>query len=321
MRKKLKIGNVELENPFFLAPLAGITDAPFRRICKEKGASLVYSEMISGKGLYYNDKNTERLLKLYEDEKPVAFQIFGSEPEIMAHTAKILATRENCILDINMGCPVPKVVKNGEGSALLKNIDLIYDIVKATVENAQKPVTAKIRIGWDENSINALEVAKTIEAAGASAVAVHGRTREQYYSGKAQWQIIEQVKKAVDIPVIGNGDTFKGQDALDMMDQTGCDFVMIARGAMGNPWIFREAVALWNGGALPETASLEEKLFIVNRQFDMVLEEKGEYAAIREMRKHIGWYLKGIAGATEIRRKVNGINHTEELKALIREIK
>ncbi|MEG2198959.1 MAG: tRNA dihydrouridine synthase DusB [Anaerovorax sp.] len=317
MDRNLKIGNVVLENPFFLAPLAGITDAPFRRICKEEGASLVYSEMISGKGLYYNDKNTERLLKLYDDEKPVAFQIFGSEPEIMAHTAKTLAGRENCILDINMGCPVPKVVKNGEGSALLKNMDLIYEIVKKTVENAGKPVTAKIRIGWDEKSVNAVEVAKAIEAAGADAIAVHGRTREQYYSGKAQWSVIGQVKKAVNIPVIGNGDVFKGQDALDLMDQTGCDFVMIARGAMGNPWIFREALALWKGNPRPEPIALQEKLTTVNRQFDMVLEEKGEYAAVREMRKHIGWYLKGVHGAAEIRCKVNAIEEAKELKELI----
>lgn len=321
MKKNLKIGNVELENPFFLAPLAGITDAPFRRICKEQGASLVYSEMISGKGLYYNDKNTEKLLKLYDDEKPVAFQIFGSEPEIMAYTAKTLACRENVILDINMGCPVPKVVKNGEGSALLKKVDLVYEIVKSAVDNGEKPVTAKIRIGWDEKSINAVEVAKAIEAAGASAVGVHGRTREQYYSGKADWSVIGQVKKAVGIPVIGNGDVFKGQDALDLLEQTGCDFVMIARGAMGNPWIFAEAVALWRGEPLPQPVSLQEKLSIVNKQFDLVLEEKGEYAAVREMRKHIGWYLKGVHRSAEIRCKVNSIDNVEELKAALHSIR
>lgn len=317
MKKKLQIGNVSLESPFLLAPLAGITDAPFRRICKEQGAALVYSEMVSGKGLYYNDKNTERLLKLYEDEKPVAYQIFGSEPDIMAYTAKTLASRENCILDINMGCPVPKVVKNGEGSALLRTPELVYDIIKTVVSEAGKPVTAKIRIGWDENSINAVEIAKAVEAAGASAVGVHGRTREQYYNGKADWSVIAQVKKAVSIPVIGNGDVFTGRNAIDLMNETGCDFVMIARGAMGNPWIFKEALALWNGEEIPQRPSVNDILRVVLKQFDLLLAEKGEYAAVRVMRKHIGWYLKGIPGSAEIRRKVNSIENADLLKKTI----
>jgi len=301
------IGNVTLENPFFLAPLAGITDAPFRRICKEQGAGLVYSEMVSGKGLYYNDKATERLLRIYEDEKPVAFQIFGSEPEIIGFTAKKLVDRENCILDINMGCPVPKVVRNGEGSALLKDPKLVYDIVASAVANAGKPVTVKIRIGWDADSINAVEIAKVIEAAGASAIGVHGRTREQYYSGKADWDVIRQVKKAVSIPVIGNGDVFSGHDAVRLMEETGCDFVMIARGALGNPWIFREALALWKGENVPPPPSRKEKVDLIIKHFDLLLEEKGEYAAVREMRKHAGWYLKGIPGSAGIRRQLNSI--------------
>ncbi|WP_037373216.1 tRNA dihydrouridine synthase DusB [Anaerovorax odorimutans] len=317
MKNKLQIGNIKIESPFLLAPLAGVTDAPFRRICKQQGAALVYSEMVSGKGLYYNDKNTERLLKIYEDEKPVAYQIFGSEPEIMAYTAKTLAKKDNCLLDINMGCPVPKVVKNGEGSALLKSIDKVYEIVKAVVLNAEKPVTAKIRIGWDEKSINAVETAKAIEAAGASAVCVHGRTREQFYNGKADWSVISNVKKAIKIPVIGNGDVFNGQNALDMMKETNCDFVMIARGAMGNPWIFKEALALWNGDEISKEPTLEEKLNIINKHFDYLLKEKGEYAAVREMRKHIGWYLKGVHGAAEIRRKVNNINDADLLMKTI----
>jgi len=311
------IGNVTLENPFFLAPLAGITDAPFRRICKEQGAGLVYSEMVSGKGLYYNDKATERLLKIYDDEKPVAFQIFGSDPDIMSFTAQKLAGRENSILDINMGCPVPKLVKNGEGSALLKDPQLVETIIRAAVSFAGKPVTAKIRIGWDAESINAVEIAKAIEAGGASAIGVHGRTREQYYSGKADWNVIRQVKQAVSIPVIGNGDIFSGQDAISMMEETGCDFVMIARGALGNPWIFREALALWKGQTLPPRPTIPEKIELILNHFDLLLVEKGEYAAVREMRKHAGWYLKGIPGSAAVRRDLNSIVEAELLKETI----
>ena len=314
------IGNVILENPFFLAPLAGITDAPFRRICKEQGAGLVYSEMVSGKGLFYNDKATERLLRIYEDEEPVAFQIFGSEPEIISYTAQKLRDRENCILDINMGCPVPKVVKNGEGSALLKDPKLVDTIVKAAVAKAGKPVTAKIRIGWDAENINAVEIAKVIEAAGASAIGVHGRTREQYYSGKADWDVIRQVKEAVSIPVIGNGDVFTGQDAVRMLEETGCDFVMIARGALGNPWIFKEALALWKGQSAPQHPNLTEKIKTIIKHFDLLLEEKGEYAAVREMRKHAGWYLKGISGSAGIRRQLNSIVKADILKETISQL-
>lgn len=313
----MRIGTITLENPFFLAPLAGITDAPFRRICKEQGAGLVYTEMVSGKGLYYNDKATERLLRIYEDEKPVAIQIFGSEPDIIGFAAKKLEGRENCILDINMGCPVPKVVRNGEGSALLKDPRLVESIVKTAVERAGKPVTAKIRIGWDAESINAVEIAKAIEAAGAAAVGVHGRTREQYYSGKADWDVIRQVKKAVSIPVIGNGDVFSGRDAVRLMEETGCDFVMIARGALGNPWIFREALAQWQGKKVPPPPDLSEKVKLILNHFDLLLEEKGEYAAVREMRKHAGWYLKGIPGSAGLRRQLNSIVKADMLKETI----
>lgn len=313
----MRIGNITLDNPFFLAPLAGITDAPFRRICKEQGAGLVYSEMVSGKGLYYNDKATERLLRIYDEEKPVAIQIFGSEPDIIGFAAKQLADRENCILDINMGCPVPKVVKNGEGSALLKDPGLAEAVVRAAVANAGKPVTAKIRIGWDAGSINAVEIARIIEAAGASAIGVHGRTREQYYSGKADWDVIRQVKQAVSIPVIGNGDVFSASDAIRLMDETGCDFVMIARGALGNPWIFKEALALWKGASVPPPPGLDEKADLILKHFDLLLEEKGEYAAVREMRKHAGWYLKGIPGSAGLRRELNSIVKADILKETI----
>lgn len=313
----MKIGNIELENPFVLAPLAGITDAPARSLAKEQGAALVYSEMVSGKGLWYKDKNTERLLKIETGEEPIFYQLFGSEPEILAHAAKVLRTRGNAGIDINMGCPVPKVVKNGEGSALLKNPNLIYDLVKAVVQAAEKPVTAKIRIGWDSESINAVETARAIEAAGASAVAVHGRTREQYYTGNADWDMIRQVKKAVSIPVIGNGDVFSGEDANRMLAETGCDMVMIARGALGNPWIFRDAIAIWKGEEKPAPPTLEEKVEMMLVHLQRMLAEKGEYAAVREMRKHVGWYLKGERGAAALRREVNNITSGEELKNTI----
>lgn len=308
------IGTIQLENPFLLAPLAGITDGPTRSLAKEQGAAFVYSEMVSGKGLWYKDKNTERLLKIYPGEKPMAFQIFGSEPDILAHAAKTLKDRENAAIDINMGCPVPKVVKNGEGAALLKNTERVYELVKATVQAAGKPVTAKIRIGWDEKSVNAVETAKAIEAAGAAAVAVHGRTREQYYTGTADWAMIRRVKESVSIPVIGNGDVFTGEDANRMLRETGCDMVMIARGALGNPWIFRDALAIWKGEEKPQPPSLEEKVWMMQLHLERLLAEKGEYAAVREMRKHVGWYLKGVHGSAAVRRRVNSITDIRELR-------
>ena len=256
----MKIGNIELENPFVLAPLAGITDGPARSLAKEQGAALLYSEMVSAKGLWYKDKNTERLLEIFPGEEPIAYQLFGSESDIIAHAAKTLRGRKNAAFDINMGCPVPKVVKNGEGSALLKDPDRIYELVKAAADHAGKPVTAKIRIGWDQDSINAVQTAKAIEAAGAAAVAVHGRTRQQYYTGHADWDMIRRVKENVNIPVIGNGDVFSGEDANRMLKETGCDMVMIARGALGNPWIFRDAIAIWKGDEKPPAPSLEQRV-------------------------------------------------------------
>ncbi len=318
--KELRIGSLILDNPFFLAPLAGITDAPMRRLCKEQGAALVFSEMVSGKGLWYKDKNTARLLETYEEERPVAFQIFGHEPEIMAFTAAELSKLPCAAIDINMGCPVPKIVKNGEGSALLKNPDLIYDIVSATVKNTDKPVTVKIRIGWDNNSINAVEVAHAISAAGACAITVHGRTREQYYSGKADWSMIAAVKRAVDIPVVGNGDVVDAASAMAMMKETGCDFVMVGRGALGNPWIFRELTAAWKGEELPQPPSGEEKKEMMIRHLEDLAEFKGEYPAVREMRKHVGWYIKGMHNAASFRGKVNQINDIDELKEAIKSI-
>ena len=317
MNRDLKIGNVTLDNPFLLAPLAGITDAPARRICREMGAAMTYSEMVSGKGLYYGDKKTEQLLKIYGEEKPVAYQVFGSDPEIMAFTAEKLDERENAILDVNMGCPVPKIVKNGEGSALMKNPDLIYDIISAMTKKTSKPVTVKMRIGFDENTINVCECARAAEAGGAAAVTVHGRTREQYYAGIADWDRIAEVKKILHIPVIGNGDVVSGKTALEMMEHTGCDFVMVGRAALGNPWIFRELNAAWEGREIPEPPTLEDKKAMFIRHFKDVLEFKGEYVAVREMRKFTGWYFKGVPGSAAFRGRVNQITDAE---LLIKEI-
>lgn len=311
--RSLEINGIKLENPFLAAPLAGITDAPTRRINREMGAAMGYSEMVSGKGLMYNNKNTEDLLKIYPEEKPVAYQIFGSEPEVMAYTAKQLQGRENALIDINMGCPVPKVVKNGEGSAMLKTLELIYDVVSATVANADKPVTVKIRIGWDDDSINCVEVAKIIEKAGASAVAVHGRTRMQYYSGKANWDAIKEVKENVGITVIGNGDIFSATDAMRMMEYTGCDLVMIGRGMLGNPWIFKQCKALWEGKGEIEKPSRDEVVDMMIRHFTDIKEIKGERTAVNEMRKHVGWYTKGMPNSAAFRRSINEVNDSETL--------
>ncbi len=382
MKKDCNIGNVRLANPFLLAPLAGVTDAPFRRICGEMGAGLVYSEMVSAKGLWYKDKNTDRLLEILDGEAPVAYQIFGHEPEIMAEAVHMLNERKHVLLDINMGCPVPKIVRNGEGSALMRDPDLAQRVVEAAVSASTKPVTVKIRAGWNDAEKNAVEVARAIEAGGASAVAVHGRTREQFYSGNADWNIIAAVKDAVRIPVIGNGDVSDVTAAYRMMQETDCDFVMIGRGALGNPWIFESLARAWTAGAFdalrPEAQgseanqqgavgaqpavqdtdlsrqggsrnaagaqpagaavkvqqpgaaadpalyncapSKEQKIAMMLRHFDDVYAHKGEYTAVREMRKHVGWYLKGIPGAAAFRGRVNQINDAAALRAAIRSI-
>ena len=314
-----KIGSLILENPFILAPLAGVTDAPFRRLCKEQGASLVYSEMVSCKGLIYRNRNTEDLLKIYDEEKPVTYQLFGGQPEVFGAAAKLLSDRDNAALDINMGCPVHKIVSNGEGAALLKTPDMIGRIVDAVVRETKKPVTVKIRSGWDGQSINAAEVAKIAESAGAAAIAVHARTREQFYGGKADWQVIRDVKNAVSVPVIGNGDVFSGEDAIRMIRETGCDFVMIARGALGNPWIFREALSLLHEGVQTGPPTMAERREAASRHFSGLVEVKGEYAAVREMRKHLAWYFKGVPYSSELRRRANVIGSAKELFALIGE--
>ena len=316
--KELYLYGKKLSGPFLLAPLAGVTDAVMRRICFREGASLAYTEMVSAKGLYYGDRKTESLLYIPEDAGPTSIQIFGSDPEIMGYAAEKLAERNNFSLNINMGCPVPKVVRNGDGSALMKDPDLVYDVVRAVADKAGKPVSVKFRKGFDDDHINAVEIAKACEAAGAAAVIVHGRTREQYYSGKADWSIIRQVKEAVDIPVIGNGDVFTGADGVRMMKETGCDLVMVARGAQGNPWIFRELMAAWRGEPEPEKPSTSEVRDIMYQHLDQLVELKGEYAAVREMRKHIAWYTKGRKNGASIRKAVNQIESARQMKEAIR---
>ncbi len=315
--KHLKIGNIELENRYILGPMAGVTDLPFRLLCREQGAGLLCMEMVSAKAIYYNNRNTESLLEIHPDERPVSLQLFGSDPKIMSEMAKRIEERPFAILDVNMGCPVPKVVKNGEGSALMKNPKLVYEIVSALVKAIDKPVTVKIRKGFDDDHVNAVEIAKIIEEAGAAAVAVHGRTREQYYSGKADWNIIRQVKEAVSIPVIGNGDVTSPQKADELVRQTGCDGVMIARGAQGNPWIFSELTQWEETGELPLRPDKDEIRKMMLRHARLQLEYKGEFSGIREMRKHVAWYTKGLKGAARLREKVNAVESLEELENLL----
>ena len=315
--KQLKIGNVLLENSYVLGPMAGVTDLPFRLLCKEQGAGLLCMEMVSAKGIFYNNKNTESLLQIHPEEVPVSLQFFGSDPKIVSEMAKRVEERPFSILDINMGCPVPKVVRNGEGSALMKNPKLVYELVSATVKAIKKPVTVKIRKGFDDEHINAVEIAKIIEEAGAAAVAVQGRTREQYYSGKADWEIIRQVKEAVSIPVIGNGDVTSGEKAIAMREQTGCDGVMIARGAQGNPWIFSELLEYERTGRLPDRPDVEEIKQTMLRHARLQIEYKGDFTGIREMRKHVAWYTKGLHGAARLRDQINQVESYAELENLL----
>ena len=319
MGKTLKIGNVELENRYVLAPMAGVTDLPFRLLCKEQGAGLLCMEMISAKALQYNNKNTKALLEIDPRECPVSLQLFGSDPDIISEQAKRIEELPFQILDINMGCPVPKVVKNGEGSALMNQPELVYDIVYKTVRAIQKPVTVKIRKGFNDESVNAVEIARIVEEAGGAAVAVHGRTREQYYSGKADWDIIRQVKEAVSIPVIGNGDVTNGEKAIAMMEETGCDGVMIGRGAQGNPWIFSELLEYEKTGQMPPRPSREMIRETMLRHTRLQIEFKGEYLGIREIRKHVAWYTKGLEGSAKLRDEINKVESYQELEALLKE--
>ena len=319
MIEKLQIGNVTLENNLILAPMAGVTDLPFRLLCKEQGAALCCMEMVSAKGIYYNNKNTESLLTVDEKERPVSLQLFGSDPDIMAEIAKRIEPRNFDILDINMGCPVPKVVNNGDGSALMKNPRLAGEIIEKMAKAINKPLTVKIRKGFDDEHINAVEMAHVAQESGAAAVAVHGRTREQYYSGKADWDIIRQVKEAVDIPVIGNGDILDAKDVIAMKEQTNCDGFMIGRGAQGNPWIFAQILHYFETGELIGKPPLEEMIDTMLRHARLQIEFKGDYLGIREMRKHAAWYTAGYKGASRLRGAINNVESYEDLERLFEE--
>ena len=313
----MKIGNVNIENNLVLAPMAGVTDLPFRILCREQGCGLLYTEMVSAKAVLYNNKNTEALLEVEPEENPISLQLFGSDPQIMADMAKRLEERPFDIFDINMGCPVPKIVNNGEGSALMKNPLLVGQIVEAMAKAVKKPVTVKIRKGFNDDMINAPEIAHIVEESGGAAVAVHGRTREQFYTGIADWDIIRQVVERVNIPVIGNGDVCSAEDVIAMEQQTGCEAVMIGRGARGNPWIFSRINEYRRTGVLPPKPDVAEIKRMIKKHAQLQLRYKGEYLGIREMRKHVVWYTTGLKDSAALRNEVNLTESMDELFELL----
>lgn len=316
----MKIGNIAVKNNVFLAPMAGVTDLAFRLLCKEHGCGLVYSEMVSAKAIFFNNKKTDILLKIEDKERPIAIQLFGSDPILIGEMIKKIDNDKIDIFDINMGCPVPKVVNNGEGSALMKSPQLVSQIVSEACKSTEKPVTVKIRKGFTEDSINAVEIAKIAEDSGASAVAVHGRTREQYYSGKADWDIIRKVKQSVNIPVIGNGDVVNEEDAKNLLDYTKCDAIMVGRGCQGNPWIFREILYYLETGKKLDKPTKDEIIGTIMKHAKMLIEIKGEHIAIREMRKHVSWYTKGMYNSTKMRKEINMIENFLDFEKKIIEL-
>ena len=318
--KPLFIGNVQLSNNIILAPMAGVTDLPFRLLCREQGAGLVCMEMISAKAIYFHNKNTEALMEINPEEGPVSLQLFGSDADIMSEIAKQIEHRPFSILDVNMGCPVPKIVNNNEGSALMKNPKLVEEIITKLVKATHKPVTVKIRKGFDDKHVNAVEIAHIAQECGASAVTVHGRTREQYYSGSADWEIISKVKSALSIPVIGNGDITDIDSAQKMIDETGCDGIMIGRAARGNPFIFRELTTYFETGRRIEKPSGEEVLQTILRHAQLQLQYKGEYTGVREMRKHVSWYSAGYPNSAKLRAKVNEMETMDDLTRTVTEL-
>lgn len=314
----MKIGDVKLDNNVFLAPMAGITDLAFRILCREMGAGLVFSEMVSSKGIYYRDEASNRLLKIDPKERPVAIQIFGSEPEIMGNVVYNYLNNRNDIdiIDINMGCPAPKIVKNGDGSALMQNPKLARSVIRKVVKASNKPVTLKIRMGWDHDSINGIEIAKIAEEEGISALTIHGRTRDMFYSGKADWDYIKKVKASISIPVIGNGDIFEPQDGIKMLQYTKCDGIAIGRGSQGNPWIFKRILSLLEGKK-DKIPTVDEKINTSIKHLELICNIKGERVGVMEMRKHAAWYLKGLKNSNEIKNKINRITKKQEIKDVL----
>lgn len=310
---QLTMGGITLPNNIILAPMAGVSDLPFRLLCHEQGAGMVCMEMVSAKAIYYNNKNTDSLMEIHPDEGHASLQLFGSDPVILSEMAKRIEDRPHSFLDLNMGCPVPKVVGNGEGSALMKNPRLVEEILTALVKATRKPVTVKIRKGFDEEHVNAVEIARIAESCGVAAVAVHGRTREQYYSGQADWDIIARVKDAVSVPVLGNGDVDSPEKARQMLQQTGCDGILIGRAARGNPWIFREITEYLDTGVIPDRPCNARKKELILRHAALQLQYKGEYIGVREMRKHLSWYTFGMPGSARFRREINTMETMEQL--------